>query len=71
MPQPRLRPRRPNELLQPITAPVVDICKITGLGSTTVNELIREGKLRSVCVGRRRLVFLASVDALLRGEIAA
>jgi hypothetical protein len=38
---------------------------MTGLSPTTVNGLIREQKLKSVCIGRRRLVFIDSIDAML------
>lgn len=36
-----------------------------GLGRTKIYELINEGKLKSVKVGRRRLVPAAAVDEFL------
>ncbi len=39
--------------------------EIIGVGPTTVNKLIRAGELRTAKVGRRRLVFLDSIDELL------
>ena len=43
-----------------IAATVNDTCRITGLGRTKIYELIAEKKLKTVAVGRRRLVILKS-----------
>lgn len=51
---------------QRLAATVADTCHITGLGRTTVYELIAEGKLKSVAIGRRRLILMQSIEALLR-----
>ncbi|MDN6706755.1 helix-turn-helix domain-containing protein [Corynebacterium glyciniphilum] len=47
--------------LYPITA----VMETIGLGRTTVFTLIREGKLRSVKVGRRRMVPAAALDEFI------
>ena len=52
----------------PITKTIDDTCRITGLGRTKIYELIAQGKLKATAVGRRRLVFYASIEALLFGE---
>jgi excisionase family DNA binding protein len=52
----------------PIPTTIRNTCGITGLGRTTVYNLIAKGKLKATAVGRRRLVFCASIEALLRGE---
>lgn len=39
--------------------------KITGLGNTTLYRLIKERKLETVSIGRRRLVKYASLQALV------
>ncbi|HME25463.1 MAG TPA: hypothetical protein VKI44_29720 [Acetobacteraceae bacterium] len=39
---------------------------MTGLGRTKIYELIAERKLKTVAVGRRRLVLIESIEALLR-----
>jgi excisionase family DNA binding protein len=52
----------------PITKTIDDTCRITGLGRTKIYALIAEGKLRTTAIGRRRLVFYASIEALLHGE---
>jgi excisionase family DNA binding protein len=51
--------------LKPITVTVATTKKITGLSNTTIWKLIKERKLQTVSVGRRRLVTLSSVDELL------
>lgn len=51
---------------KPIAVTVADACHITGLGRTKVYELIAQQKLKAVAVGRRRLVLVESIEALLR-----
>ena len=58
------RPRR--EPLKPIATTVGETCRLTGLGRTKVYELISQQQLKSVAVGKRRLVLLESIEALLR-----
>lgn len=53
--------------MEPIALTVTDTTKATGLGKTTTYKLIRDGKLTAVKVGRRTLVTLASIKALLDG----
>lgn len=43
------------------------VTEVTGLGRTTIFTLIREGKLRSVKVGRRRMVPAAALDEFIAG----
>jgi excisionase family DNA binding protein len=52
----------------PITKTIDDTCHITGLGRSKVYELIAEGQLKATAVGRRRLVFYASIEALLQAK---
>ena len=52
----------------PITKTISDTCHITGLGRTKIYDLIAKGRLKTTTVGRRRLVFYASIEALLRGR---
>ncbi len=40
------------------------------IGRSKTYDLIKEGKLATVAIGRRRLVRLDSVEALARGEAA-
>lgn len=48
-----------------ITASVKEACEMTGLGKTKLYELIAEGKVKTTTVGRRRLVYVRSINALL------
>jgi excisionase family DNA binding protein len=43
---------------------------ISGLGMTTLYALIRDGRLRSIKVGARRLLIAESFDAMLSGDAA-
>jgi excisionase family DNA binding protein len=43
---------------------------VTRLGLSTINSLIADGTLKSTRVGRRRLVFVDSVNALLNENAA-
>jgi excisionase family DNA binding protein len=61
-PPPRSQPEQPKAM----AATVVTTCRITGLGRTKVYELISQGKLKTVAIGRRRLVLFESIEALLR-----
>jgi hypothetical protein len=53
--------------LKPITVTVPVTREITGLGNTTVWGLIRDGKLRTIKIGKRRLVIYNSIEDLLLG----
>ena len=46
-------------------------CQITGLGRTKIYEVIRDQKLKAVAIGRRRLVLMESIEALLQPGVAA
>lgn len=45
---------------------VQGFCEATGLGTSKTYQLIAEGRLRTVKVGKRRLILAESVRALLR-----
>jgi excisionase family DNA binding protein len=51
-------------------ATIDDTCRITGLGKTSIYELIAQGRLKSVAIGRRRLVLYSSIEALLQPQAA-
>jgi excisionase family DNA binding protein len=59
--------------LQPKAFSVKETQHRTGLGKSTVFQLLKEGQLTSVKVGNKRLVHASSVDRLLKtgAEIAA
>jgi excisionase family DNA binding protein len=56
--------------MEPIALTVSDTTKATGFGKTTTYKLIKEGKLTAVKIGRRTLVTVASIKALLDGGAA-
>jgi hypothetical protein len=63
-------PRHDLHGTKPITITVAEAKRLSGLGATTLWGLIKDGRLQTVTVGRRRLVVLQSLEAMLapRGE---
>lgn len=55
-----------NDMLAEGTIDIPDAERLTGLGRTYFYKLMGEGKLRSVKIGKRRLILRASLMALLR-----
>jgi excisionase family DNA binding protein len=53
-----------------ITAPVDKFCVLSGLGKNTIYQMIRDGRLTSIKIGRRRLIVLDSYRRLIREEQA-
>ena len=51
--------------MDPITVTIEGAKAATGLGTTKLYELIGEGKLKTVKIGRRTLVRTDSIRALL------
>lgn len=51
--------------LEPITVTVRRACEVSGLGRTHIYELMKQNKLKTRVLGRRRLIFYASLKALL------
>ena len=41
---------------RPITVSVKEACRLIGVGNTTLWAMIKDGRLKTVRVGRRRLV---------------
>lgn len=64
MPQPEYRKH------DVLSYTVPDAMAVTGLGRTKIYELLNANKLRSVTIGRRRLIAADSVRALISGEAA-
>lgn len=54
-----------------VTTTVAQFKELTGLGHTSVYELIKSGDIQSVTIGRRRLIILESWFALLRSRLSA
>jgi excisionase family DNA binding protein len=48
-----------------LTCTIAEACEAVGLGRTKLYELIDEGRLASITIGRRRLVVVRSLLKLL------
>jgi len=51
-----------------ITAPVAEFCRLAGLGRTKVYEMLGDGTLASITIGKRRLVVLDSYRKLIERQ---
>lgn len=51
--------------MEQLTTSVRETMRLLGLGRTTVNAMISDGRLKSVKLGRRRLVIIASILRLI------
>lgn len=67
-PQISPKPAEPPKAI-PLTVTVNQAVELSNLGRSTINELIRDKKLHSKTVGRRRLVNYASLMRLVGGEV--
>jgi excisionase family DNA binding protein len=56
--------------MEPVLCSIPDAAAALGLGRSKIYELIAEGKLATITIGRRRLVRLDSIRALALGEAA-
>jgi excisionase family DNA binding protein len=52
-----------------ITAPIGEFCRITGLGVTKTYELINEGEIKSITIGKRRLIVMESWHRLIERRL--
>ena len=57
--------------MEPITLTVAAAGKVLGLGTTKLYELINEGALDTIKIGRRRLVTVASITRLVNAATGA
>jgi hypothetical protein len=42
------------ESARPLTVSVKTACKVVGLGNTSMWALIKDGRVETICIGRRR-----------------
>lgn len=54
--------------VKPITVTVSRACELTGLGRTSIYEALKDERLQSVTIGRRRLILYSSLEALVAPE---
>lgn len=52
--------------MDPVTVTIDGAKKATGLGHTKIYQLINEGRLKTVKIGRRTLVSTDSIRALVK-----
>lgn len=57
-------------MIEAVLCSIPDAAKALGLGRSKTYELIAEGRLATVTIGRRRLVRVESVRSLAAGEAA-
>jgi excisionase family DNA binding protein len=55
-----------NPAQRPVLVTVKAAKSLTGLGNTKIYDLISAGKLKSITVGRRRLIVYASIEELVK-----
>lgn len=66
----RWEPPRWSVSMQPLTVSVSDAAQMIGLGKTRTWALIASGQLATVKIGRRTLVKVESLRALVNGIAA-
>jgi excisionase family DNA binding protein len=52
--------------MKPLAVSVKTACKLLEIGSTKMWELIKEGRVRTTVLGRKRLVIYGSLEQLLK-----
>lgn len=62
------RVRQPQAPVPLLALSIAQFCKQFGLSRTTAYKLMTRGKLRFVCIGRRRVIPVEAAEALLRPE---
>jgi excisionase family DNA binding protein len=54
-----------------ITVPIDQFCKLAGIGRSLVYEMLGDGRLESITIGRRRLIITDSFRRLVEQQRAA
>jgi excisionase family DNA binding protein len=57
-----------SDILNKRALRINDFCAAYGLGRSTVYNLMKKGKLRTVLIGGRRLIPVEAAEALLSGS---
>jgi hypothetical protein len=53
---------------RPLAVTVKSACKLVGIGNTSMWALIKSGRVKTVSIGRRRLVIFTSLESLVADE---
>jgi len=56
--------------VKPLAVPVKTACKLVGVGNTTMWALIKAGRVKTISIGRRRLIIFSSLESLLTSDAA-
>ncbi len=56
--------------LKPLAVTVRQACEAIGVGRSALYELIKAGRVKTIKIGRRRLLIYASLEALVEAEAA-
>lgn len=59
-----------HDSAKPLAVSVRTACELVGVGNTTMWALIKAGRVKSVSVGRRRLILFSSLESLLTSDAA-
>ena len=51
--------------IEPLSVDIAGACRMTGLGRSKIYELLGSGEIRSLKVGRRRIVTVAAIRDFL------
>ena len=54
-----------------ITAPIGEFCRLAGIGRSLTYEMIGDGRLESILIGKRRLILLDSYRQLIERQLTA
>jgi excisionase family DNA binding protein len=51
-----------------ITAPINEFCRLAGIGRSLVYEMLDDGRLASITLGKRRLIVIDSYRQLIERQ---
>jgi hypothetical protein len=67
------QPKNPPPQERPLTVPVSEACRLSGLGATSIWKFIRDGRLETVHVAgiKRTLIIYGSLERLLAPALSS
>jgi excisionase family DNA binding protein len=60
-----------NQSANPLAVSIETACKLVGVGRTTMWVLIKSGRVKTLSIGRRRLVVYSSLEQLVSGVVGS
>ena len=57
--------------IEPLTVTIAETVRLTGVGRTTIYQLIGDGRLRATKIGTRTLIDFQSIKSLIREPSAS